>query len=111
MSLTRKFILAAAALAASTPLWLAAPALAQAGEVPFLADQVAAGKLPPMAERLPKAPAVVPMDWAWQKPGQYGGDLPFLMARAKDTRMVVVYSYARLVNYTPQLEIAPDILE
>ena len=34
-----------------------------------------------------------------------------LMASPKDTRMMVVYGYARLVGYTPALELAPDILK
>jgi peptide/nickel transport system substrate-binding protein len=42
-------------------------------EAPMLADQVKAGKLPAVAERLPKNPYVVPH--AWVKPGQYGGTL------------------------------------
>jgi peptide/nickel transport system substrate-binding protein len=33
------------------------------------------------------------------------------MASPKDTRMMVVYGYARLVGYTPSLEIEPDILK
>ncbi len=34
-----------------------------------------------------------------------------LMASPKDTRIMVVYGYARLVAYTPDLELVPDILE
>jgi peptide/nickel transport system substrate-binding protein len=33
------------------------------------------------------------------------------MAGPKDTRMMVVYGYARLVGYTPSLNIEPDILK
>lgn len=40
-------------------------------EAPDLAAQVAAGELPPVAERLPDEPFVVP---AVEEPGQYGGD-------------------------------------
>ncbi len=34
-----------------------------------------------------------------------------LMSSAKDTRLMVVYGYARLVAYDPNLEIVPDIVE
>ena len=34
-----------------------------------------------------------------------------LMGGPKDTRMMVVYGYARLVGYTPALELVPDILK
>ena len=37
--------------------------------------------------------------------GSPGGELRMLMAGPKDTRMMVVYGYARLVGYTPSLEI------
>jgi len=36
----------------------------------MLADQVAAGTLPPLAERLPKEPLIVT---PWERPGEYGG--------------------------------------
>lgn len=39
-------------------------------EAPLLADQVAAGKLPPLADRLPKVPLVVESP---EGPGTYGG--------------------------------------
>lgn len=80
-------------------------------ETPMLADAVAAGTLPPVEKRLPEQPAVVPMDWTWQQPGRHGGDLGTLMARTKDTRLIYVYGYARLVVLTPDLHIVPDILE
>ena len=44
-------------------------------------------------------------------PGRHGGSLRLLMAKAKDTRQMVVYGYARLMSYTPELVLEPDILE
>ncbi|MGF1562193.1 MAG: ABC transporter substrate-binding protein [Geminicoccaceae bacterium] len=44
-------------------------------------------------------------------PGKRGGDLLTLIGRTKDVRLMVVYGYARLVGYTTDYEIAPDILE
>ena len=50
-----------------------APAAAQGGkyhEAPALAEQVKAGKLPPVEQRLPEQPLVVPVV---EKTGEYGG--------------------------------------
>jgi peptide/nickel transport system substrate-binding protein len=94
-------------------LLLVAPLLAVTGparadgtltETPFFAKDVAAGKLPPVAERIPAEPSVVEGD-----AGKQGGDLRILMAGAKDTRIMVAYSYARLVRYNTSLEFEPDI--
>jgi peptide/nickel transport system substrate-binding protein len=43
--------------------------------------------------------------------GKPGGDLHMLVGREKDTRLMVVYGYARLVAYNPKLELVPDILK
>ena len=80
---------------------------AAAVEAPMLADRVAEGLLPPVDRRLPAVPLV---DGA-AGPGGHGGELRMLMAKAKDTRQMVVYGYARLVGYTPDFELVPDILE
>jgi peptide/nickel transport system substrate-binding protein len=80
-------------------------------ESPVLAEQVAAGTLPPVAQRLPATPYVDPMNQPWQEVGQYGGRLRMLMAKVRDLRQMVVYGYARLVGYTPDLELQADILE
>ncbi|ACZ42436.1 extracellular solute-binding protein family 5 [Thermobaculum terrenum ATCC BAA-798] len=45
-------------------------------EAPMLAEMVKAGKLPPVQERLPKNPYVVPHPWL--KEGKYGGNLRHL---------------------------------
>ncbi len=101
--------LARTALAAAV---LAAVPVAAAGyiEPPFLVDKVAAGELPPVAERLPESPVVVTFDGDLS-PGDYGGDMRMIMAKQKDIRMVVVYGYARLVGYDAGLNLVPDILE
>jgi peptide/nickel transport system substrate-binding protein len=80
-------------------------------ESPVLAEQVAAGTLPPVEQRLPATPYVDPMNQPWQEVGQYGGRLRMLMAKVRDLRQMVVYGYARLVGYTPDLELQADILE
>jgi peptide/nickel transport system substrate-binding protein len=43
--------------------------------------------------------------------GRPGGDLRTLVGGARDTRLLVVYGYARLVGYDRNLELVPDILE
>jgi peptide/nickel transport system substrate-binding protein len=91
---------------------VAVPAAAEYGEAPMLAAQVQGGQLAPVGERLPKVPLVLDFAAMGKQPGRYGGTLRMLMARAKDTRQMAVYGYARLVAYSPgTLEIEPDILE
>jgi peptide/nickel transport system substrate-binding protein len=80
-------------------------------EPPVLADKVAKGELPPVQARLPKVPAVAAMAWPGQTMGRHGGDITLLMATPKDTRLMVVYGYARLVAYDPKFELKPDILQ
>lgn len=80
-------------------------------ETPYFQDQVKAGTLPPVEQRLPETPSVARMNRPWQTIGKPGGDLTTIMARARDTRVIYVYSYARLVALTPDLVIEPDILE
>ncbi len=76
-----------------------------------LSERVAKGEMPPIQERLPRMPAVAAMAWPGQKPGRQGGEMNLLMASAKDTRLMVVYGYARLVAYDPNFELKPDVLE
>jgi peptide/nickel transport system substrate-binding protein len=62
---------------------------------PYFAADEAAGELPPIAERLPENPSVAAMN----EPGSQGGEMRMLMASPKDSRILVAYSYARLVCY------------
>jgi peptide/nickel transport system substrate-binding protein len=84
----------------------AAGADAALQETSSLAAQVASGQLPPVDQRIPREPALAELETL----GQPGGELRMLMASAKDTRLMVVYGYARLVAYTPALAIVPDML-
>ena len=83
----------------------------RAGEAPALKAMVESGKLPPLMERLPKMPYVVDFEAENKEIGKYGGQLRLLMAKAKDIGQVTVYEYARLIGFTPTLELKPDILE
>jgi len=87
-------------------LALPSPVRAALQETPDLAPLVASQKLPPVAARIPVEPALAEVETV----GRPGGELRMLMASAKDTRLMVVYGYARLVAYTPALALVPDIL-
>ena len=72
---------------------------------------MASGALPPVAERLPSVPSVAAMAWDGQTLGQHGGEMRMLMTSTKDTRIMVVYGDARLVNYNKDYQLVPDILQ
>jgi peptide/nickel transport system substrate-binding protein len=74
-------------------------------DAPFFADQLKDKKLPPLAERLPKAPIVV------DAAGQYGGDIVTLVPRPRDIRYISTFAYTRLVGYDRNLQLQPDLLE
>jgi peptide/nickel transport system substrate-binding protein len=97
----RTLLLAAAGL-------IATPVLA--AESPFTASLVAAGKLPPQADRLPKQPLVADMLARNRTIGQYGGDIRTLVAKPRDLRYLTVMGYTRLVGYDEDLNLEPDIL-
>jgi len=95
------------ALAGILVLAVAGRGRAAMQETPFFAEDIGAGSLPSIAERIPHEPSLAELETI----GQPGGELRMLMANSKDTRMMVVYGYARLVAYTPALAIGPDILK
>lgn len=80
-------------------------------ETPMFESAVAAGKLPAVANRVPRNPRVLMLDGPGIAPGKHGGTMHMLIGRARDVRMLVVYGYARLVGYNRKYEIVPDILE
>ncbi len=88
-------------------LWAGAGTAQTYQEAPMLAEQVAAGTLPPVAERLPETPAtIVPLS-----AGTYGGEIEWLAGRARDIRIMNAYGYARLVGFDADLNLVADILE
>jgi peptide/nickel transport system substrate-binding protein len=97
------------AIAAVLLLLLSAGGIARAAlqETPFFEAAVASGKLPKVDERVPREPVIA----AVQDIGKPGGELRMLMSSPRDTRMMVVYGYARLVGYTPNFDLVPDILK
>ena len=80
-------------------------------EAPFFADEVAAGKLPPVADRLPKSPRVIDLKAMGREIGEPGGTWRMLMGDQRDLRMMTVYSYTRLVVFDEKLNVVPDILQ
>jgi peptide/nickel transport system substrate-binding protein len=94
-------------LALVVALTLSGVSRAELQETPVFEEDVARGKLPKVDERLPKEPAIAELETI----GTPGGELRMLMGGPKDTRMMVVYGYARLVGYTPSLTLMPDILK
>lgn len=96
-------------------LFGAAPALASELtatpiETPSLEAKVAAGELPPVAERIPELPAVRDLEARGRELGTHGGTMRMLVTRAKDVRYLAAYGYARLVGYAEDYSLQPDIL-
>lgn len=77
--------------------------------VPYFAAEVSAGKLPPLAHRLPETPLVDAMTDD-REPGQYGGQLRMLMGKAKDIRQVTINGYSRLMVFNKAFKLEPDLL-
>jgi len=79
-------------------------------ETPVLLESVQNGELKPVDARIPEQPRVVTFEGEFEA-GRHGGQLRMLMGKQKDIRQLVIYGYARLVGYTTDLELQPDILE
>jgi peptide/nickel transport system substrate-binding protein len=80
-------------------------------EVPSLKADVDGGKVPAIGQRVPEEPLVVDLEAQGLKTGRYGGKIDTLLDKARSIRYMVVWGYARLVGYTPDLELKPDILK
>jgi peptide/nickel transport system substrate-binding protein len=80
-------------------------------ETPSLEEDVRAGKLPPVDQRIPKKPAIVAVDGPGRQPGSHGGTLRMLMGDQRDIRMMTIYGYVRLVGFNDKFEIVPDVLD
>src|SRR5690242_10584957 len=94
-------------IAAAVALAVPSEAPGELRETPALKNDVGIGNLAKVEDRVPEEPAVAELETI----GTPGGELRMLMGGPKDTRMMVVYGYARLVGYTPSLKFAPDILK
>lgn len=99
------------ALALVLALWAAASSANEITESDFWKDEVDAGSLAPVADRIPEEPLIVNLAQKGRQPGQHGGTLRTMVTRAKDVRQMVVYGYARLVGYDSEYRLRPDILK
>jgi peptide/nickel transport system substrate-binding protein len=79
-------------------------------EAPSLAEKVKAGELPPVEERLPERPYVVPHRWV--EIGKYGGRLRMIMDSA-NSAAIKEYSYGHsLLRFLNDgLDIGPGLVE
>jgi len=96
--------------------WMAGPAIAAdpvpaLKETPMFADQVKSGALPAVDKRVPQQPWVVNYFAGGDGPGQQGGQLNMLVASSRDTRLMTIFSYTRLIVYDDKFKLKPDILE
>lgn len=80
-------------------------------ETPSLVERVKEGKLPPVGKRIPEQPFVVKQFAGGDGPGKPGGQLNMLISGARDTRLMTIYSYTRLIVYDENFKLQPDILE
>ncbi|WP_395679337.1 ABC transporter substrate-binding protein [Inquilinus sp.] len=78
-------------------------------EAPALAAEVSAGKLPPVAQRLPEHPLVVtPLE----KVGKYGGTWRQAVVGGSDGSMDRTIGYTRLARWNPAwTDVVPDAAE
>ena len=67
--------------------------------------------LPPVSERVPSSPLVINLEERGRQSGNHGGELQTLIGRSKDVRLINVWGYARLVGFSENFELNPDILE
>src|SRR5215510_2080257 len=99
-------------LAVGAGLALAGPSVWAQGkykEAPSLAEQVKAGKLPPVEQRLPQTPLVVPVV---DKVGEYGGTWRRAFLGPADSNNYVRVVYDALFRFSPDgAKIEPKIAE
>lgn len=73
-----------------------------------LAREVNQFQLPRVEERIPTIPRICP-PIEGGRIGHSGGSISTLIGTNKDLKLIGVYGYARLVTYTPDLQLVPDI--
>jgi peptide/nickel transport system substrate-binding protein len=92
-------------------LALGADPLPALQETPIFANAVKSGTLPPIDKRLPEQPWVVTNFAGADGLGRQGGQLNMLVSSARDTALMTVYSYTRLIIYDGDFKLHPDLLE
>jgi peptide/nickel transport system substrate-binding protein len=109
MKMTRTVAAVVLGFALGGPAWAADVPDMQ--ETPMFAEQVKASSLPPVKQRIPEKPSVVTQFSGADGIGKSGGQLNMLVGSARDTRLMTVYSNARLIVYDDKFKLQPDILE
>lgn len=80
-------------------------------EPSYLRPLLEQGKLPHLAQRLPKVPRIVNVTAMGREPGRHGGVIRSLIGGPRDISFMTISGYARLVGYDEKLELHADILE
>jgi peptide/nickel transport system substrate-binding protein len=80
-------------------------------ETPSLMARVKSGALPPVDKRIPQQPRIIDHFSGSDGPGKHGGQLNTLVSATRDTRLMTIYSYTRLIVYDDKFKLHPDILE
>lgn len=111
MAFLKPALIVSVAFCLSVGTLAAAPAALPYKETPSLAADVAAKKLPAIGQRVPTEPQVVNLQTEGRKPGKPGGVLRMMLSKEKDIRLLSTWGYARLVAWTPKLELKPDLLK
>src|SRR5215472_10980280 len=107
----RRFFTAASTVALLAPRFVRADALPKMQETPMFIDKVKAGTLPPVEQRIPTRPSIVTRFAGSDGPGKPGGQVNILVASTRDTRLMTLYSNARLIVYDDKFQLHPDILD
>jgi peptide/nickel transport system substrate-binding protein len=110
-SMQRRVFIKGALVTLSSGPALAADPLPALRETPVLAQRVSSAALPAIDKRIPTPPCVVREFAGGEGPGKPGGQLNMLVATARDTALMTVYSYTRLIVYDDKFKLHPDILE
>src|SRR5262249_34536684 len=79
-------------------------------ESPWLNADVSAGRLPPVADRLPADPLVVDLKAEGKEIGKPGGTLRMMIGQGTDARSLMPFAYSRLIVYDPNDRLVADTL-
>nr|WP_245987042.1 ABC transporter substrate-binding protein [Azospirillum thermophilum] len=80
-------------------------------ETPLYEEEVTYGLMPPVARRMPEEPLVVDLAAKGRSLGKPGGWIRTFITQRRNSRLAVLYGYARLVGYDERREIVPDLLK
>jgi len=109
--MTRAFGLLLAGLSAALICITGGASALELKETPTLGRTHGHINLPPIARRVPAEPLIVDLESRGREIGRHGGDINMIIGKAKSIRYMVVYGYARLVGYTEDYQLKPDILK